>query len=162
VCTGSERQWGARQENPVGLGPQPPRAASTFSHTLLAFAPLASPQRAHGCAALPLPPALPAGPGTPVPDTQMPRQRHPPPASCPGAGSSHCVPCPGSPPAPAASRCLLHPPAWLEPQPVRSRSKPKPPQQRSSYLLLEKGGNTVFDNYCFFHLTGCKLVNFFL
>lgn len=61
--------------------------------------------------------------------------------------------------------CLPLPtPSWLEPQPILSQreSKLKPPQQRSSYLLLEKGGNTFFDNYCFFHLTGCKLVNFFL
>lgn len=70
-----------------------------------------------------------------------------------------------SPTAPACPPLLQRPPpgrAAASAGSVQALIKPKPPQQCFSYLLLEKGGNTVFDNYCFFHLTGCKLVNFFL
>lgn len=130
-----------------------PHVVSIFSSWCLS--PLLILQHTHGHVELWVPSSLPVGPVIPVVDIKMPRQGHP---LC---GS---IPCLGSHPTLSASPCPLHPLAWLEPQPILSQreSKLKPSQQRSSYLLLEKGGNTFFDNYCFFHLTGCKLVNFFL
>lgn len=160
---GGETQRRAEKENPVGLGPQPPvlRAPSAICFWCLP-SPLQPPERTWPCCSAGA--IIPAcRPCYSSPGHINGRQGCPSPCQLPGCWQQPLHALPGlSPPTPGCPPCLLHPPAWLEPQSILSRSKPKPPQQRSSYLLSEKGGNTFFNNYCFFHLTGCKLVNFFL